>query len=473
MTLSSKRAVIGILSVITFLALSFLIAHYLHKETYYYHSPLGVWLIISINASIFFAFLAFGILYGVAFAIICIITIIWFSLRAGPSLYSMAPLTYVAAAYIGYRCIKESNLMDTSFNMKLEKMTEESNLAANIIKIKKESIGALKEKLARYETLKGVIESLSTHLSVEDLGALIVENAGRTIYKHSRILFYVVDMNRQDLMLFASRGDMKVKEKKGDMFDYWVLRRRKPLFIEDLSKDFRFSSEDSGNALGNFSSLISVPLISGNKILGILRMDSPEAALFTQDDLRLLNIISDFGGVTLHNAMLYARAQELAITDSLTGLYVRRYFMERLGEEIKRTALKKASLAVLMIDIDNFKNYNDKYGHTSGDLVLKHLARTIRQMAVEGDIVARYGGEEIVVLLTGKGLRAAAALADEMRRAVKERPLNLRRHETEVTVSIGVSCCPDDAAEADELLKIADARLYKAKNAGRNRVCAS
>ena len=124
-----------------------------------------------------------------------------------------------------------------------------------------------------------------------------------------------------------------------------------------------------------------------------------------------------------------------------------------------------------MLDIDLFKEYNDQFGHAVGDIVLKHLARTMLSMVREGDIVARYGGEEIVVMLCGRNKKEAALEAEAIRNAVKNNPVTLRRQTANVTVSIGIASYPEDSLPAEGLIRIADERLYKAKAQGRDKVC--
>jgi diguanylate cyclase (GGDEF)-like protein len=126
-----------------------------------------------------------------------------------------------------------------------------------------------------------------------------------------------------------------------------------------------------------------------------------------------------------------------------------------------------------MLDIDHFKKYNDQFGHAAGDIVLKHIARTMNSMVKEGDIVARYGGEEIVVMLCGRNKKEAVVEAEEIRKAVKESPVTLRRHSANISVSIGISSYSEDASGPEALIRIADERLYKAKAEGRDRVCSS
>jgi diguanylate cyclase (GGDEF)-like protein len=242
------------------------------------------------------------------------------------------------------------------------------------------------------------------------------------------------------------------------------------LIVEDIKMDFRFS-EEAAKGAETFRSLIAVPMLDEDKVIGVMRIDSHKGLAFTQDDLRLLGIVADLAAVVIQNARLYARTQELAIKDGLTGLVVRRYFLERFREEIRRASRKNDALAFLLLDIDRFKEYNDKYGHTAGDLVLKHIARTVNSQIREGDIVVRYGGEEIGMLLYGRDRDKALAEAEHIRREIAKKPFSLRRHEAVITVSIGVSSYPHDGLSEENLIRIADERLYKAKKLGRNRVC--
>jgi len=195
-------------------------------------------------------------------------------------------------------------------------------------------------------------------------------------------------------------------------------------------------------------------------------------SLYTHDDLRILDIIADLGAVAVENTLLYARTQELAIKDGLTGLAVRRYFMERFHEELNRAARKKGEISLLILDIDHFKEYNDQFGHTAGDLVLKHLARSISSMVGPDDIIGRYGGEEIGILLFGADHARAKSEAEAIRKRIEDQPLMLRRHKANITISVGLSTYPQDSMLSEQLIKIADERLYKAKTSGRNMVCA-
>ncbi|MCX5680253.1 MAG: GAF domain-containing protein, partial [Candidatus Omnitrophica bacterium] len=221
-------------------------------------------------------------------------------------------------------------------------------LSNNGIAEKEKTLSSFTEKLKRYSTLKEAVEALSASLSLDEVSRLIIEKSRTTLNKVGRVLLYLVDTEKQELMLSVSHGSSRVKAKRGDIFDHWVLRHRKSLIIEDVFKDFRFPLHDEDILEETFRSMISAPLVSENKVIGVLRMDSPYEALYTQDDLRLLDILSDLGALAIQNSYLYLRTQELAIMDSLTGLAVRRHFVDRLKAEIKRSARKGTKLAVLM-----------------------------------------------------------------------------------------------------------------------------
>jgi diguanylate cyclase (GGDEF)-like protein len=216
-----------------------------------------------------------------------------------------------------------------------------------------------------------------------------------------------------------------------------------------------------------------VPFISENKFLGILRLDSAQSGTYTQDDLRFLVTISELGAVALENGELFQETQELAIHDGLTSLYRKGYFLERLKEEVKKSLRKKIPISLLMLDIDFFKNYNDKFGHTAGDIILKNLSQNMTDaLKGKGAIIGRFGGEEFSAILLGIGKKEAMVLAEELRQRIEKNRVILRRQITNVTVSIGVATLPQDANDEVELMIKADRAMYAAKQGGRNRVVA-
>ena len=174
----------------------------------------------------------------------------------------------------------------------------------------------------------------------------------------------------------------------------------------------------------------------------------------------------------LTNAHKYDAIRRQVVTDHLTRLYNRRYFMNRAGEEIERSLRHQAPLSVLMVDIDHFKEFNDTYGHATGDRVLQTVARAMQDALRKPDICARHGGEEFAVLLPSTPGESAYYVAERVRRTLsgtRYTGLGLPA-EANITISVGVATCPRDATELDALMELADKALYRAKAAGRDQV---
>ena len=176
--------------------------------------------------------------------------------------------------------------------------------------------------------------------------------------------------------------------------------------------------------------------------------------------------------LALRRIRFHQKIEKIAISDYLTGVYSRRYFLERFEEEIKRAKLRKINLSFLMLDVDFFKSFNDSYGHLTGDQILKEIGGIIKASIREIDIAGRYGGEEFCVVLPETDTEGALLAAERIRLAVEKTPIKAYDTTIQVTVSIGVATMPVHASTTTELLDKADWALYRAKKSGRNRVCA-
>jgi diguanylate cyclase (GGDEF)-like protein len=193
----------------------------------------------------------------------------------------------------------------------------------------------------------------------------------------------------------------------------------------------------------------------------------PEAPAADLDTLRS-NVKQSFASLLHNTAERLSQARQDAITDYLTGLYNHRYLHERLDEELARAQDHGEKLSLLFIDIDQFKAFNDRYGHSMGDAALRSVAGIIEGHVRRMDIAARYGGEEFVVALASTGPAEAIAVADRIRRGVAE--LRIHPIDASLSVSVGVATFPDDAARKEELIDKADYAMYVAKRLGRDRV---
>lgn len=176
-----------------------------------------------------------------------------------------------------------------------------------------------------------------------------------------------------------------------------------------------------------------------------------------------------YGLYTQRIVTLYEKVKQLSLTDELTSLHNRRYFLQKLREEIERAWRYSRKISLLLIDIDNFKQYNDVYGHQQGDDVLRMFSNRLRKIVRENDTVARLGGEEFVIIMPEANSDMAFNLAERLRLDVTNYPL--RGANGKFTVSIGVAGFPSDARDTTKLLRRADSALYEAKRRGKNKVC--
>ncbi|MDT7538829.1 MAG: hypothetical protein QOI82_2414 [Actinomycetota bacterium] len=217
-------------------------------------------------------------------------------------------------------------------------------------------------------------------------------------------------------------------------------------------------------------SVIAVPLKSSGTVIGVLDLfDRLDAELFDERDLATIRTFASQATVAIDNVLLHDEAQRLSITDGLTGLWNYRYFTMTIGKEIERSARFGRPLALLMLDIDLFKAVNDTYGHQRGDAVLVELAGRIRAQVRDVDTVARYGGEEVVVILPETDEAGAAQAAERICDAVRRRPFGEPgQDEVDVTVSVGAAVFPAHGGSSTTLLRRADEALYEAKDAGRD-----
>ncbi len=214
----------------------------------------------------------------------------------------------------------------------------------------------------------------------------------------------------------------------------------------------------------------TIPLWVGGKSLGNLNLVARVGRDFSEDELRLLTAAGDQFGVAVERAQLFGEVQQLAITDSLTGLFNRRHLFVLAEREFERAQRYEHPLAIMMLDLDFFKRVNDTYGHAIGDHVLCMLAERCLENLREVDILGRYGGEEFVVLLPETNLASAGKVAERLCQLIGGEPVETDKGPVSVTVSLGVAPLDEDCASFDALLERADQALYLAKEKGRDQV---
>ena len=216
------------------------------------------------------------------------------------------------------------------------------------------------------------------------------------------------------------------------------------------------------------NSFICMPLTTKSRKFGLVLIEHKYANAFDERDVRLVEIIGKQVGIALENAELYQRLQETATVDCLTGVYNRLYFQEMLEKEFKNAALGGYSLSLAIFDVDYFKRFNDTFGHLFGDKVLKYITRLVKENLDKGGIIARFGGEEFVVLFPETDLMQAYEKVEEFRKMIADAVIKDETVTASVTVSFGVSSYPECAGSETELVRTADDALYAAKASGRN-----
>ena len=212
---------------------------------------------------------------------------------------------------------------------------------------------------------------------------------------------------------------------------------------------------------------MSAPILMGDRLLGVINVANKntfESNVFTDLDLKILRMISRHVAVAMENATLYKKLNYLTVTDPLTHMYNYRYFSTYLDHEIKRMKRYSENLCLLMIDVDNFKLYNDTFGLLEGDLLLKKMSTVLSKCLREVDIACRYAGDEFVVILPRVSLANAAIVADKIKRNFEN-----SEFKTPMTLSIGIAECVEKMNRHALILK-ADTALYQAKKKGKNKV---
>jgi diguanylate cyclase (GGDEF)-like protein len=265
----------------------------------------------------------------------------------------------------------------------------------------------------------------------------------------------------------------------------WVYSHGRPHMSDDAARDPAFHPQCDAIAGSEIRTVVCVPVIVGESMCGALELVNRKGGgAYAPRDLELLQIFAAYISSSMQNALDALRARELARRDDLTGLYNDRFFHRRLGEEMTRAEHDHAHLSLLFLDLDHFKQVNDRHGHLAGSRTLREVALLVRDHAPPGGIAARYGGDEFVFILPGADVRQAAEVAEAIRARVEQAKfidaagsdvaaLDL----TGITACLGVASLREHLAPGgttaqrqNRLLRLADGAMYRGKAAGRNRV---
>jgi diguanylate cyclase (GGDEF)-like protein len=332
---------------------------------------------------------------------------------------------------------------------------------------------------ARKDLLKSLLEIAAALTSKEDLpgvlGAITRELSLLVPIDQASIALLEEGSQRLSLRLTYSRGET-LFPKEGKQIPLsvdnplgWSVLHRKPLWRNDVLSDLRFQENPGGREM---QSDMVAPLLIRDRTLGTLNLASTSLRAFTAHDFEVLQRCSHLAAVAVENSLLYRQTREMSLIDALTGIYNHRHFKFLLGVEIGRAERYSRTMALLMIDVDNFKKINDSLGHPIGDQVLRGVAAILGEGLRRSDVLARYGGEEFAVILQETEFDAARTVAEKLCRDIEARASfpDGRGGTVRATVSIGLAFYPRDAGDEATLLGLSDQALYRAKQTGKNRV---
>ncbi len=282
----------------------------------------------------------------------------------------------------------------------------------------------------------------------------------------SEIIFYTISRKVERLRI-RSRN---IKEKPGATGH--IILTKQMIYVPDILDAkykeivnlFTHINKSDGRTY------LGVPMLLRNQVVGVIALQSGQVDAYSQAHIRLIETIAAQAAIAIDNARLFARTEEFAITDSLTGLFNRRHFIELAEKEITRALRYKKPLSIILMDIDHFKQVNDRFGHLIGDQMLQLISQNCTKVLRKIDVLARYGGEEFTVLLPETDQKEAIAVAARIKEAVDSTSLVTKEGVIKVTASLGVAELTEPVQDLKDLINRTDQALYNAKDAGRNQI---
>jgi diguanylate cyclase (GGDEF)-like protein len=329
----------------------------------------------------------------------------------------------------------------------------------------------------RLSVINRVSQAIGSTIELDDLLELIYEQL--SIISPSDTYFvslYDEKEDTQDIRILIDAGQRfpRLRVPVGEGFASYVIKNRRPLLLHHISEDWD-SLVVKPVQMGQdrmSESWLGVPLLVGDRCLGLLAIASYTPYAFDEDDLSLLTNIASQAVLALDNAHQHAEVKEKARRDSLTNAYNHSTLLLMLEQEVENGRETSSPVSLIMLDIDYFKDYNDRYGHVIGDQVLCLLVDAIQAHVKKTDIVGRWGGEEFSIGLPGVSKKQSYDVAKRIRQSLSQITLHTKAGEPihSPTISQGIATFPQDADDTSQLVDVADVALYQAKESGRNQI---
>jgi len=312
-----------------------------------------------------------------------------------------------------------------------------------------------------FEYINSVTDYKNLFSIINDMLIGVLGAGSCTIFRHNgeQYKLEASSLSRQEALTMNSVGD-KLYRKYGQQREAFILTEPELREYFDERKDT--------------SSAVVVPLAGKNELLGIIYLEHSRQNYFQQDSCKYLNTLAIAIRLALENAKLYSRLEEMALIDGLTALFNRMFFNKEIFNCMEDYRKYGLPFVLTILDLDHFKKINDTYGHLCGDMVLQQISGILREEVRNGDFVCRYGGEEFAVIFRKSGdMNGIGNRLESIRQRISENVIQYQDSKVRVTCSFGAVCCTsvDKNSSSDEVVRMADQALYRAKNDGRNRIC--
>ncbi len=347
---------------------------------------------------------------------------------------------------------------------------------------RKRTIEHLKNRTDELQTIVDLTSVVTSTLDPQAILYLIVKKISDVI-PVTRCSIIRVDHNADYADVIASFENPKLGRMRLDLDNYPEIRKalnsKKTVVIRDATTDPVMDKVRGVISPLGIRSIVVIPVVFRDEVIGTLFLRTSRAGrAFSEHEIKLCHAVANASANALDNAFLFekiedekTRLEKLAITDYLTGAYNIRYFYHRIKEEFSRAQRHQLPLSCLMLDIDLFKGVNDKFGHRTGDIILKEFTQLLKKHTRKSDVLARYGGEEFIMLLPQTTESGAVVKAESLRTYVENYRFRDLKGKRSLTVSIGVAAYPGKSIKSmGDLISFADTALYRAKTAGRNLV---
>ncbi|MCK5455436.1 MAG: diguanylate cyclase, partial [Calditrichia bacterium] len=369
--------------------------------------------------------------------------------------------------------LRIKKLQDSLLN-KTEEINQANLKINHLNEVLSQTNKELKKKVYDLHNIFEISFKVMGHTEKDKLINTALLNALGIFTARSVMLMLLESDDRKNFVVKESRGFLgeKVDEftiPRDDKLVKYLEFIKKPLILKDVSYEF----ENVMPMLEEFEIKALAPLFQEEDLIGILCLGpSVSRQDYQLDILEILGILTNMLSVALHNSQSFEQIKALSYTDEMTGLHNYRFFIMRLKEEIARAKRNDSPLALLILDVDFFKNYNDALGHPAGDEILRQLSDILKAIVRDNDIVARYGGEEFAMILPSTDKKGAGILANRLRKKIEKYkfPHQEIQPNGTLTISIGIALYPENAIDRDDVVVAADRALYYAKERGRNRV---